>query len=159
MGEYDSVSRRTLLAASVTGVSVGIAGCGEQTPNQADPGEAPTEPENLTIEGYQLSALESSGDEYDLECIVNIQNSEPNYSVASGIDVEATVSGGGYSISDEIAVKSGSEAEFSYVLSEDDFPENDYHLMNADSSDVNLQISLGGELRVDQDTSGEITKS
>ena len=154
-----SIFRRKFGLAAVTGLSIALAGCEGQDPNQTDPGEAPTEPDNLVINSWKLSAVESTGDSYKLECSVSIQNTETDYSVASNIDIRIQVDGNNYSESDEIAVKSGSTAEFRYDLGDGNLPERTYHSINAGKSNVIFNVLLEGENRVNKNSSGPIEGS
>lgn len=153
------IFRRKFTLAAVTGLSIALAGCEGQDPNQTDPGEAPTEPDNLVINSWKLTAVESTGDSYKLECSISIQNTETNYSVASNIEISTEVDGYSYSESDEIAVKSGSTAEFRYDLGDGDLPEEIYHSINANKSNVIFNVLLEGEERINKNSSGPIEGS
>lgn len=150
------IFRRKFTLATATGFSIALAGCGGQDPNQTDPGEAPTEPDNLVINSWKLTAVESTGDSYKLECSISIQNTETNYSVASNIEISTEVDGYSYSESDEVAVKSGSTAEFRYDLGDGDLPEEIYHSVNANKSSVIFNVLLEGKERINKNSSGPI---
>lgn len=151
------LSRRRFTLTAATGISVSLAGCGSQNQNHWNPDQSPTEPGLLVINTWELTAVESDGDDYKLECLLSIQNTETEYAVASDITISTTVDGTKYSESDEIAVKSGSTAEFGYDLGDGNLPEKTYHSVNANSSDVTLEVSVEGTERVTESSSGSIT--
>lgn len=156
MDKLLSINRRKLLVAG-TGTLIGMAGCSEPDPNQADPNEAAPEPDMLVVDGWQLLAVEATGGGHELECVLNIRNKQ-TYSVSSSVQINVTVGDTEYQTKDEVGVKSGSTAEFSYVLGDGEIPEDQYHLMKADSASVNLIIKIGDEDRVNEDSKGEIDR-
>lgn len=161
MGDHrsNSLSRRRVALSAAAGLTAALAGCGGDTENQWNPDQSPTEPDKLVINAWDLAAVESGGEDYKLECSLSVQNTESEYAVASDIAISTAVREMEYSTSEEIAVRSGSTAEFVYDLGDGNLPEESYHSINADTSEVTLGVSIEGEERLSRSGNGAISGS